>query len=141
MFNYIWPLALVVISNVAYQVCAKMVPERIHPLASLTITYAVGAVVSLILYYVLHKDANILSEYAKTNWTPVILGFSVVGLEVGYIYAYKAGWEVSTASLVQGAVLAIALLFIGILAFHESFSMNKCLGIVICMVGLFFLNR
>ena len=29
-------------------------------------------------------------------------GLVIVGLEVGFIYAYKAGWSVSTASLVQG---------------------------------------
>lgn len=54
MFNYIWPLALVVVSNVFYQICAKSVPESMNPLASLTITYAVGAVLSLscILYLI-----------------------------------------------------------------------------------------
>ncbi len=44
MFSYIWPIALVVISNTLYQVCAKSVPEGMNPLASLTVTYLVGAV-------------------------------------------------------------------------------------------------
>lgn len=43
MLNYIWPLALVVLSNVFYQISAKSVPDAMNPFASLTITYLVGA--------------------------------------------------------------------------------------------------
>ena len=60
MFSYIWPVALVVISNTLYQVCAKSVPEGMNPLASLTVTYLIGAVVSCALYYVLNRDANLV---------------------------------------------------------------------------------
>lgn len=33
--SYIWPMALVVTSNIVYQICAKSVPEEINPFASL----------------------------------------------------------------------------------------------------------
>ena len=75
------------------------------------------------------------------NWAPVFLGVSVVGLEVGFIYAYKNGWAVSTASIVQSAFLAVVLLFVGALLYHESISVSKMVGVVLCLVGLFFLNR
>ncbi len=42
MFNYVWPIALVIISNVVYQICAKSVPKEMNPFASLTVTYVVG---------------------------------------------------------------------------------------------------
>ena len=48
MFSYIWPIALVVISNTLYQICAKSVPEGMNPLASLTVTYLIGAAVSCV---------------------------------------------------------------------------------------------
>ena len=47
MLNYVWPIALVILSNVFYQICAKSAPEGMHPLASLTVTYLVGGVISL----------------------------------------------------------------------------------------------
>ncbi len=50
MFKYVWPIALVVLSNVFYQICAKSVPEGINPLASLTVTYVIGAVTSFIFF-------------------------------------------------------------------------------------------
>ena len=88
MFAYIWPIALVVLSNVAYQICAKSVPEGINPFASLTVTYLVGAAASTALYFLLDHGGNLLKEYGKLNWAPVVLGIVIVGLEVGWIYAY-----------------------------------------------------
>ena len=91
MFNYVWPIVLVIFSNVVYQICAKSVPKEMNPFASLTITYIVGAVASAILYFVLEKDGNLIKEYSKLNWAPLVLGIVIVGLETGWIYAYKAG--------------------------------------------------
>lgn len=140
MFSYIWPLALVIISNVVYQICAKSVPNSMNPLASLTLTYLVGALVSAVLYFALNKDANLLREYGKTNWAPFVLGVVIVGLEVGFIYAYKAGWQVSTASVVQSAFLAVMLIFVGLMLYHETITWNKVVGVLICLVGLAFIN-
>lgn len=140
MFNYVWPLALVVLSNAFYQICAKSVPDKMNPLASLTISYVIGAVVSLILYYALNKDANIIHEYSKVNWAPFVLGLAIVGLEVGYIYAYKAGWPVSAAQIVQAAVLAVILIFVGVLLYHEAITWNKIAGIIVCLAGLALVN-
>jgi len=140
MNNYIWPIALVVLSNVFYQVCAKSVPEGINPFASLTVSYIIGAVVSFILYYALNKNANIFHEYSKLNWASFILGLAIVGLEVGYIYAYKAGWPVSTAQIVQATVLAVILIFVGYAFYHEVMTWNKVIGIIVCLAGLALIN-
>jgi drug/metabolite transporter (DMT)-like permease len=140
LLNYIWPIALVVLSNVAYQICAKSVPNSMNPLASLTITYSVGAVISLILFFVLNRGANLFREFSKVNWAPFVFGVVLLGLEVGWIYAYRAGWQVSTAQIVQSAFLAVALIIVGTLVYKETLSWNKIVGVVICLVGLIFIN-
>lgn len=140
MFSYIWPLSLVVLSNVFYQICAKSVPDKINPFASLTITYTIGAITSLVLYLVLSKNGNIIQEYQKTNWAPFVLGLSIVGLEVGFIYAYKAGWPVSVAQIVQAAVLAVILIFVGCMLYKEAITWNKIVGIIVCLAGLGLIN-
>ena len=38
MLSYIWPIALVVLANTFYQICAKATPEAMNPLAALTVT-------------------------------------------------------------------------------------------------------
>jgi drug/metabolite transporter (DMT)-like permease len=140
LLNYIWPIALVVLSNVAYHICARSVPNDMNPLASLAVTYSVGAVISLILFFALNRGASIIREFGRINWAPFVFGIVLVGLEVGWIYAYRAGWQVSTAQIVQSAFLAVALIFVGTLLFKESLSWNKIVGVVICLIGLVFIN-
>ena len=140
MFSYVWPLGLVVLSNVFYQICAKTVPDKMDPFAALTITYAIGTIASLIMYFVFNKGGNIIHEYQRTNWAPFVLGLAIVGLEVGYIYAYKAGWPVSVAQIVQAAVLAVILIFVGYLLYKEAITWNKIVGIIVCLAGLGLIN-
>lgn len=139
--SMIWPIALIVFSNIIYHICSKSVPKEIDALASLTVTYSVGAIFSAVLYFFMNKGENILNEYKKLNFAPFLLGLTIVGLEFGFIYAYKNGWTVSTASIVQSSFLALALIFVGALLYRESISANKIIGIVICLVGLYFINK
>ena len=139
--SYFWPIALVVVSNIIYQICAKSVPKGMDAMASMTVTYLVGAVCSAILYFVLNRNGNLLQEYTKMNAAPILLGISVVGLEIGFLYAYKAGWPVSTASTVQSAFLAVALIFVGALLYHEAITPSKLIGVAACLVGLYFINK
>ena len=140
VFSYIWPIALVVLSNTVYQVCAKSVPEGMNPLASLTVTYLIGAAVSCAMYYILNRDANLFREIRLTNWAPVVLGFVIVGLEVGFIYAFRAGWQVGVTQIVTSAMVAVILIFVGYLLYHEAITWNKIAGIIICVAGLVLIN-
>ena len=131
MLSYIWPIALVVLSNTLYQICAKSVPEGMNPLASLTVTYLVGAVISCAMYYILNREANLFREIRLTNWAPIVLGIVIVGLEVGFIYAFRAGWQVSVAQIVSSAAVAVILIFVGYLLYHEAITWNRIAGIII----------
>lgn len=139
--SYVWPIALIVVSNIVYQICAKGVPKEMDAMASMTVTYLVGAACSAVMFFILNRDGSLLREYGKLNAAPVLLGVSVVGLEVGFIYAYKVGWPVSIASTVQSAFLALALIAVGALLYHEAVTPNKLFGVVICLVGLYFINK
>ena len=138
---FIWPIALVVVANVVYQICAKSVPKNMDTMASMVITYLVGALCSAIMFFIMNRDASLLQKFGKSNSAPVWLGVSVVGLEVGFIYAYKLGWAVSTASIVQSTFLSLALLVVGALLYNEAITLNKIIGISICLVGLYFISK
>ena len=141
MFYFIWPLALAVISNTVYQICAKSVPSNINPFASLSITYIVAAIASFIMYFLLAKEGSLMGEYSKLNWSAYALGLSIVGLEVGFIYAYKAGWSVGSAFIVQSAFLAVILILVGYFMYKEIITLNKIIGVSLCLAGLFFISR
>ncbi|SEA90417.1 hypothetical protein SAMN05216349_14911 [Oribacterium sp. KHPX15] len=63
MFSCLWPISLVILSNVVYQICAKSVPDKMNPFASLTITYIVGAIASTILFFVLLHYLRVIHLY------------------------------------------------------------------------------
>lgn len=140
MFNYVWPIALVVLSNIAYQICTKSSPS-LNPLASLVVTYTVAAIASAVLYFSLNRNGNLIREFTGLNWVPFAFGVVLVGLEVGWIYIYKAGWQVSTASIAQSSFLTVALLLVGKFLYNEPITRNKLIGIAICLVGLGFINH
>ncbi len=138
---FMWPIVLVVVANVVYQICAKSVPKNMDTMASMVITYLVGALCSAIMFFIMNRDVSLWQEFEKTNSAPVWLGVSVVGLEIGFIYAYKIGWAISTASIVQSTFLSLALIIVGALLYNEVITMNKVIGIVICLVGLYFISK
>ncbi len=140
-FTIIWPIALIVLSNVFYNICSKETPSAIDPFASLTVTYTIGAMVSLVLYFTINKGGNLLQEFKSINWTSFVLGLAIVGLEAGSIYMYKAGWNVSSGYIVHSIILSICLIFIGSLIYNEAITVTKIAGIVICMFGLFLINK
>lgn len=140
MISYVWPLLLILVSNTLYQICTKTQPDGLNPFAFLTVTYLVGSLVCLVIYFVTSRGGNILKDFSHLSWSPFVLGLVVVGLEAGYLYAYKAGWQVSTLPVVQASLLAGVLVIVGFFLYHEKVSWNKIVGIVACIIGLFFIN-
>ena len=141
MFAYYWPIGLLVLSNVFYHITAKSLPADVDAFFSMAITYVVGAVVSLVLYLTIGNGENLQAQISGLNWAPFVLGLAVVGLEVGAIFMYKAGWEVSVGNIVQAIFVAIALLFVGVLVYKEALTGTKIAGIAACLAGIFLLNR
>ena len=134
MFSYFWPIALAVLSNTAYHLSSKSLPEDVSPFASLTVTYLIAALVSAGLHFALN-GGSLIKEYSRLNWAPFALG-----LEAGFMYAYKAGWQVSTAALVQSCCLAVLLIIVGRLFFKEALTWKKLAGAAICLIGIAFIN-
>ena len=140
MWSMIWPLLLIVGSNCFYNICTKSMPEGTNAFGSLTITYLVGAVLSAILFVVSVKPSGVVTEITKINWTSLVLGLAIVGLEAGYVFLYRAGWKVSNGALTANICLAVALLVIGFLLYKEAISIKQVVGIVVCGVGLFLIK-
>ena len=136
-----WPILLAVFSDIFYQICAKSTPQELNPFASLTITYLVGAAVSTVIFFLTSGGGNLLAEWKAINWSTFVLGLAIVGLEAGAIYMYKVGWAVNTGYIVKAILLAIALIAVGYFLYKESFSLNKALGILACLVGLYLINK
>ena len=136
-----WPIFLAVFADVFYQICSKSTPATLNPFAGLTITYLVGAAITMVIFFITRGGKSLLTEWKSINWTTFVLGFAIVGLEVGSIYMYRAGWNINTGYIVKSIILAMALIVVGYFIYKEQFTMNKAIGIAACMLGLYFINK
>ena len=72
--------------------------------------------------YNIQPHRKVFEEISHTNWTTIVLGIVITGLEVGFIFAYKAGWKVNTLSVTTNAILAIVLIIVGLIGYHKAIS-------------------
>jgi drug/metabolite transporter (DMT)-like permease len=141
MFAYIFPIILIVASNVVYNVCQKTTPQNVNPFSTLLITYLTAAVMTVIAALFYKTDKGFLESFQKLNWTSIVLGIAILGLEVGYLLAYRVGWNLGIGSLVANIILAMLLIPIGILFFNEGFTFFQVIGVVLCIAGLILINK
>ena len=118
----------------------KSMPGDVNPFGALMVTYLVAAIISAIIFAYVVGPSNVGFEISKINWTYIILAMAIVGLEVGYVFVYRAGWQVSNASVVANIGLACVLILVGYFLYRENVSIRQILGIFVCMVGLILIN-
>ncbi|WP_101909531.1 hypothetical protein [Marasmitruncus massiliensis] len=135
------PILIIIASNVLYNLFTKSMPADANPFAALVVTYLSAAAVAFLLLLGSNHGKSLGSSFGSVNWTSVALGFAIVWLEFGYIRAYRVGWNISTCSLVANIALAVILLIIGVLAYRERLAATQIFGMVLCVAGLFFINK
>jgi len=138
--NMILPIVLIVLSNTAYQIIAKSVPGGIDPFVSLLITYGVALIVTFLLWR-FTGGGPITQPFSQLNWASAGLGVAVIGLEAGYILAYRAGWNISVCSLTANITLAVILIAVGLILYHESITKPQLIGVALCLAGLFLIGK
>ena len=109
-FSFWWPVGLVVLSGVGYQVSAKEVAGGADPLAALVVTYLVASLTSFLI--------------------------SIALIELGTIFIYKAGWTMNASFIVTNALITLCLILTGAVLYREKLSRRQALGIVVSFIGI-----
>lgn len=137
MFSTWWPLLLVVASSVGYQVGLKEVSDIEDPMASLTVTYLAASVVSFVLYFFqsLGKE-SFLRGVLSVSLSAIGLGLAIVGIEVGTLFMYRAGWAVNVAFVVANSLIVAALMLTGLLLYKEKLTLRQLIGVGISLAGI-----
>jgi len=141
MFMYVFSIVLIVASNVIYNICQKSTPDKVNPFAALLVTYLTAAILTAVVFLFHKTDKGIIDSVKELNWTSITLGIAIVGLELGYLMAYRAGWDISVGSLVANIILALMLIPVGVLFYNEGFGAGKIVGTAFCIFGLILINR
>lgn len=137
---FFFPIALAVIANVFYHVASKSIPAEQNAFMGLVVNYATALIASAILFFITPHE-KILVEASKTNWACLLMGLSITGVEVGFIMIYRAGGELSTASLIVNILIAMAMLFVGGIFYREQITLQKIFGVMLCIAGVILLSR
>ena len=133
----LWPVALVVLSTVLYHVAQKSIPATAPPVASLAVSYGVALIGTLALLPFFPFRMPLARGFRELNWASAAIGITIVGVELGFLLAYRAGWRVSVGAAVANAAVAALLVPVGLLVFHEKLSSLNALGLLLCVAGLF----
>jgi len=102
-------ISLTIVSNIFYHTIQKITPSNVNPFLTLSITYATATLLCLFSFPLLRSDMGLLQELQKLNWTSVALGITIVGIEAGYLWAYREGWNISKGALTSYVSVAIIL--------------------------------
>ena len=137
MFSIWWPLLLVVLSSVGYQVGLKEVSGIGDPMISLMVTYLAASAVSFVIYFFqsLGKE-SFLRGVLSVNVSAVGLGLAIVGIEVGTLFMYRAGWAVNVAFVVANSLIVAALMVTGFLLYKEKLTLRQLIGVGISLAGI-----
>jgi drug/metabolite transporter (DMT)-like permease len=129
MVFYYPSLGIVVIGTVIYHLSIKQVPKGANPFFSLLIAYLAAAALCAVLLLGASGEKTV----SRANFG-VALG--VLGIEIGFLLAYRAGWSVGSASLTANVLSALILLPVGFFLYAEKLTLQRGIGVALCILGL-----
>lgn len=129
------PLVLVIGATTLYHIAQKSVSPQVNPMLSVTVNYVTALVVSLLILP-FYPGKSLRVSWRNLNWASVAVGVAIVGIELGFVVAYRAGWRISVASLIANVATALLLVAVGVVFFREHLSGRSVAGIALCILGL-----
>lgn len=136
----IW-LAIAIVATVGYHLVLKLTPAAVNPFLSLAVTYAIVTTSFVAIYVAMPGSAALRASLQLLNWTAVGLAAAIVFLDLGFLMLYRSGFNVSLGQLVTQSAAALLLLLLGVAFFRERLSLVNIGGILLCVVGLWLINR
>lgn len=136
MGTEIWPLFLIVGSNLAYHLATRGAAKDVNPFAALVVAYAIAAVASLALFFATCRGAALGAQVRSLNWANYAIGLAIIGLEGGFLCLYRAGWSASVGPIVTYSAVAVLLLLVGALFLGEHVGWKQVAGVALCLVGI-----
>jgi uncharacterized membrane protein len=135
---YYAALAIAIFSSASYHLSIKTQPGAVNPFLPLAVAYLAAFVICVAGVFLWSDGSRALSALRpNVLW----LALSVVGIEVGFLLAYRAGWHVGYAALTVNACSTLALLPIALLVFKQQVDAGKIIGVLLNLSGLFLLLR
>ena len=140
MFLFYFSISLAILSSALYHFSAKSTPSNVNFTVSLMVTYFIAFGVASLGFLFFPIQHGILAELKRLNCASVILAVAVVGIEYGFLLIYRAGWNLSVASIVAITGSSLILIPLAIFVFKDKLNWVNAAGIVFCLAGMVMLN-
>ena len=137
---YYSSMALVIICTACYHLGQKLINENINPMVSMTATYLVALIVSIVSIFIF-PSKNIVASFRELSWPSYVLGIAVFGIEAGFLIAYRSGWSINVAPLFFNIISTLILVFLGLYIFKEQLSVTNMIGICLSVIGLILMKK
>lgn len=141
MFLYFFSLTIAVLGLTFYHIAQKSIPSNVHPIISVLATYVAAFIATLFLLPFFPAKEGIITAIKNLNWASYGVGIAIIGAEIGFLLAYRSGWNISLLNIIANILVTLVLLPLGIFVFREKLNFYQILGLVLSIAGLILLNK
>ncbi len=137
MFYYL-AMLFAVVGSVIYHLCIKKIPSTVNPFFTLFVAYMGAAALCLVGLLAMGEGRRDLAAISPWHFG---LALGVVGIEIGFLLAYRVGWQVGYAAISVNVLTTMILIPLGVLTYQERFTLQKAGGLAACIFGLVLLIK
>lgn len=137
--SLILPLGAAIAGNLLYHLASRGASGSGTPFATLAVVYLMGCIAAAIL--AVSVESAPLKSFGDVAMRPatLLLAAAVLMIEVGFLYAYRAGAPISSSSLLVNATVAVVLAGVGFLWYKESADWRAAAGLALTVTGVLLL--
>jgi drug/metabolite transporter (DMT)-like permease len=132
---FLCSIALVIASQVTYQLAVKAIPRESHPFGVLIIVYGLAMVACIVFSPMAGRPLAFADFRRLLSWPTCLLAIAVVGIEIGYLLAYRSGWRLGATFAVTSVATVAVLALLGIVWFGELIDGKRVFGLLLALAG------
>lgn len=136
-----FPLLIIILGGLLYQFSQKSIAKGLNAYFVIIIAYLAGILLCLVCQWIYPVQGTLTEAFRKSNWAVYGVGVGAVLVEIGFLLAYRQGWQISLTSMLVNMVISLVLVPVGVLVYKEKLSGWNALGIAFYFAGLILISK
>lgn len=136
--SYYFAILVAAAGSTIYHLSMKKISSAVNPLFTLLVAYLGAALLCLVALAAYGQGRRDLAAISAAH---IGLALGILGIEVGFLMAYRVGWQIGYAAITVNVLTTAILIPIGLLAFQEQITWQKAGGLAACIIGLALLMK
>ena len=135
-------LLVAALGNICYHLGQKSLHgENAHPMLMLSIYYGIAMLLCLLAFAFWGKTELAAAVPLLGNWRMWLVAVGTILIELGFLMAYHAGGSPQWGGVAVNGMAALLLIPLSLLLFGEHFSWQKAAGVLLTLLGLWFMVK